>query len=229
MIGASKLRAMAHFNHTTNAYWNTEGSKLHLSGVCQVSFVAYRLTIPDPFRGSIMGSSRRKRTYRVATGTRQVATGRMRGRREAIDWTAPVCDGAERSLFEAMAEPTGTMTELRVKDLRRAVSGYVALGVERIEVKNYAGKGVVLCGAVGDYGAVLQKYIFPGAEPTAEDLVAGATKNQYLLLGILNALKAGQRSSVVRLDILAQVLVMRFESKKKQDVLETMHCPLNDE
>ena len=211
---SNKLKTIATFSHSANVRWNSaddsERGVCHLSGVCQVSFIAFQLSFDDPFQDGAAPS--KKLVYTIPVN-----------QPGPLSWGPSSIDCPEQYMFSSCVRPTSTSTQLPVKAFLEAIRHYVSLGVDRVSLQNFDGRGICLRGTV-DSGAILKKYLFPAEEPGPGDTGSSTSAGEYLVLGLNNSLTAARCKSVSIST--EETLLLQYTSRKKRKILVTMHCPI---
>lgn len=209
------LRRCSHLNHQVNVRWDCSDTEpvLVLSGLCQVSFLAFELWTPYDFECPL--------EYRGNFYTSPVNPFR-------INWLEPVEECIEKQFFNyhptCSVEPTVFPTE----KLRDVLEQLVSRGIISVAVTNYPGRGVEFS------GKGMRTFIFEKEEPTIDSVKY--TKN-FLVIGLVNSLaaavdKAANAAVTVSLTMDATTpLLLEYAIDSVHGArctLKTRHCHLDD-
>lgn len=206
---SNELRTIAPFSHSANVRWDCADRTMLLSGVCQVSFIAFQLSFADPYPDC--AAPPKDMVYTVHRASPDA-------------WGPPRLDCPEQYMFSSCVRPTSMSTQLSVKAFLGAIRHYVSLGVDRVFLQNFPGRGISLRGTL-DTGATLKKYLFAAEEPGPDETQRSTSAGEYLVLGLVNSLTAARRGTVSILT--EETLLLQYQmSKKTRKILVTMHCPL---
>jgi hypothetical protein len=196
--------------------------KASLSGICQISFIAFELIVDD---GGVFGKNRAKKyTFSMVD---------LRENFFQLDkkYMSPIDEAPEKNFFKDEYPPEKSF-ELNRHDFYVAVMRLMEIGCTKIIATYYpnvSGAALQLSG-YAEKGYFLKIYLYTGSRsPQSTVHCPEVASNVYLALGLRHSLEAGCFAESVTVSIEKnEPLLLDYRSCIMHNVrLRTLHCHLN--